>query len=338
MSAKGSNERGVTIVELSVVLFLMSVVGLLFFNLFAGTLRTTMMLESRADLTTLGQRSVNDVRSELMQSRTVFQNDALGQSYLGALTLPTGVGPIPKSKLPIVDANGIIEPEAAGENFVGNTLLLTRQLQSEEIPVDHDGDAGTPQIGFLCDVYEFQYYFLLERNDRDFAGTGGYLDLVLARSGSYADFFQLSGLDAAVRSQLNTALIARGITSAWNPGQPAGSAFYTLVNDGTLTGPNGSHKIDVSNDVVSLLPEFKGGRISGKMTYTVAPNSVSTTSGNVQTFVMAQRDVEFPSGFETLIVGHSGSRKIFLRLALMSEHAGAISAHANEVIIANADF
>ncbi len=331
-----AGERGVSVVEMLVVLFLMSIVGLMFFQLFTGTLRTTVMLESQADLTYLGQRAVNDIRSDLMQSRTVFQDNALGQAYEASLLMTGAPAPLTGGKLPIVDVNGEIEPESAGDNLVGNRILMARQLNPEQVNVDHDSDGSTPNVDFLVDLYRFEYVYLAQRNERDFAGNGYYLDLVRAQSPVYADYFQLSGLNATLRGALQSALISRGVTTAWDPGQLPNNAFYSMTSAGGLT-LQATHQIDMSS-AESMLPELAGGRISGKMTYSVGVEGTSVTSGDVPVSVLAESASLFPSGFETLVVGASGSRKVFLRLVLMSEHSGKISGHANEVVISNADF
>lgn len=336
VSENRSGERGLSMVEMTVVLFLMSIVGLLFFNLFTGTLKTTMMLESRNDLTTLGQRAVNDIRTELMQSRIVLQNNAVGQSYLAKFTLDSGTPVVANSRLPIANSTGDITPDAGGETFTGNSVAVVRQLNPFSSLIDHDNDASTPEITFLADVYQFQYYYLTERTGRDFDGSGRYLDLVLATSGEYADYFQLSGLSLDVASEVQTDLRAAGVLFAWNPGQPANTAFYRILNTGAKTWVP-SHKPDLTA-VRSLTPEFAGGRVTGSMTYSIAPQGSAVTSGNVPVSVMAQTTSSFPHGFETLIVGPSGSRKIFLRIAMMSEQLGSISGHANEVVVSSSDF
>ena len=331
------DQRGITLPEMLVVTALLSVIGILFFQLFTGTAKTSMMLESRADLNTLGQRSVNELRNQLMQSRLVLEGDAVGQSYLTAATFDSDTPVLTGTKLPSIDAAGMIEPETSGSNLVGNSILLVRQHDPVGISIDHDADAGTANIDFLADTYTFQYFYLTERDQRDFGSTGSYLDLVKTESATYADYFQLSGLSSAVRSQLHTALIAQGIEWAWDPGESAGSAFYALTSAGGLTGPNSGHKIDLSTPE-TMLPEFAGGRITGNMTYSVARNNVMVSSGYLPSHKLAYPDGEFPGGFEVLIVGPSGSRRVFIRLALMSEQANQILGHANEIVIASSDF
>ena len=65
--------------EVSVSLFLLSIISLLFYQIFIGTMRTNMMLESHNDLAMLGQRSVNFVKEEVLQSKVLYQDDSRGQ-------------------------------------------------------------------------------------------------------------------------------------------------------------------------------------------------------------------------------------------------------------------
>ena len=331
-------EAGLTIIEMSVVLFLLSVVGLMFFQLYVGTLRTTMELESRNDLSVLGQRTVNDLRTELMQTRSVMQNDLIGQSYITTVTLDTVNNPVfGGSRLPTVDPTGIIEPDTGSDDLVGNSLFLARQLDPLSVWINHDGDSNTPNVEFLADRYQFHYYYLTQRNTRDFDGNGFYLDLVRARSAVYADYFQLSGLDLTVRTSVHQQLSGEGITFAWDPGKERNDAFYRVNTTGALQ-KRANHKPDLSSDVVSMLPELAGGRVSGNMTYSVGLNGTTVDQGSVVPNVMGVQAGQFPAGFESLIVGPSGSRKVYMRLAIFSEQAGIISGHVNQVIVSNADF
>ena len=328
-----SSQRGFSIVELTVVLFLMSVVGLMFFSMFVGTLKSSMQVESRADLNVLGQRTVNELRSEMLQARKVMEAGAVGSSYLAQMNISTPV--LSDSKFPVVQTDSIIQPEAGGVSFVGNSLLMARQLEPLSVMIDHDGDGQTPLVEFLIDRYEFQYYYLTERTDRNFNGTGKYLDLVRAQSPAYADYFQLSGFSQDQR-QLIHAQIRDDIPFAWDAGQPANNAFYRLATNGNL-GLRAGHRMDLSN-AISLLPELTGGRITGAMEYTVAMNGQTTSDGQNPLALMTAEDSNFPGGFETMIVGPSGSRKIWARIVLMSEAAGTVRAHSSEIVISNADF
>lgn len=331
------NQRGVSVVELLVALFLMSIVGLMFFQLFAGTLKTTMVLESEADLTFLGQRAVNDVRAELMQSRMMFQDDARGQAYLAKLQMAGTPPRLANLKLPLANPTGLIEPEGASDGFAGNAILIARQLNPLVVNVDHDSDGSTPNVDFLLDQYQFQFFYLSPDPDRNFAGNGFYLDLIRTESKPYADYFQLSGYDAALRSRLNSALDAQGVEHAWDPGADPLNAFYSIVTDGSFV-LRAAHRPEMDYRKESMLPEFAGGRVTGAMTYSVGVQGTDVTKGKAPLSVIAYPNALFPSGLEVMIAGPSGTRKVYMRLVLMSESHSQISGHANEVVIANADF
>ncbi|MDH3284105.1 MAG: hypothetical protein OEQ13_05150 [Acidobacteriota bacterium] len=328
-------ESGISFVEVMVSLALLSVIGLIFYQLFIGSMRVTMMLESESDLVTLGQRVVNEMRLEIMQSRTAFEDDTVGQSYLAQVSLPTDAPVLTGSLLPIVDTGGRLEPDS-GTRRVGNSMLLARHLEPTLVPFDHDGDSNTPEIDFEADLYRFRYVYLSENTERSFLKNGHYLDLVLATSGRYADFFQLDGLTAAQKADVAVDLYAGGITTAWDPGRPADQAFYQIQSDGSLTGPF-SHTIDLT-EYRSLLPEFRGGRISGSMNYSVGIQSDPPLETDDRIGLYAEPSGPFPGGFEVLAVGPASSRQVLVRVVLLAEYNRRLSSHENRVIVTTSSF
>jgi len=318
-----------------VALSLLMVTSALYYSLFIGTMDINVFLESHNDLTTIGQRSINIIKDEVGQSRVLYQEDTVGQSYRTALSLPSLRPQLTGSLLPIVDPNGVIEPDGATRR-VGNSLLIAR----EELPlstwVDHDADSNTPDVEFLVDLLRLEYFYLGYNNDRSFMGRGYYLDLIRTRSVVYADYFQLSGLTPAIGQLVAADLNARGITTAWDPAEAAGLAFFSISNTGLLSGPVAT-TIDMS-DFESLMPEFRGGSIQGKIEYTVGVQADPPLSTSDSVNLFAQRSGDFPSGFETLIVGPSSARKVFSRVVLLSEHRGKVTSAVNTVISTTAEF
>lgn len=335
-SRRERNQRGLTLPEVIVTLFLMSVLSLMFYQLYIGTIQTTMFLESNNDLAAFGQVAVNELKLEVMQSRMLFQNDTLGQAYVSALSFPTGGGLLAGSRLPTINTNGIFEPDAIGDVFTGNCFLHARQLPALEAWVDHDADSSTSDIEYLVDRYRFQFYYLSQDTRRAIPPLTYTLDMLRFRSQVYGDYFQLSGLDATMRAAVGTALYNDGVRFLWDPGKTPSSAFYSLASDGTVSGPV-THSI-TSSDLESMLPQMEGGRVSGNMTYSVGIQKDPAFQTTDPVSVYAQPSALFPSGLEFQIVGPTGARKILTRLMLMAQYRDKINSHANTVTITTAEY
>lgn len=218
----------------------------------------------------------------------------------------------------------------------GNSLLLLREQVPSSYWVDHDADSGTADVEALADLYTFEYIYLTQNPARSFKGLGYYLDLISAGSQQYASYVQVSGMTSAARAAVAQRLSADGVTYALDPWQSAGQAFYQLASDGTLTGPV-DHAINL-NRSESLLPEFRGGRIAGKMNYSVGVqlNPALPTLEPINLY--AQANGAFPGGMETQIVGSSSARKVMVRLILLAEYGNKLNSHVNVVTSTTSEF
>jgi hypothetical protein len=297
-----------------------------------------------------------------MQSRIIHQENPLGQAYRNLLVASNLSWPIyPDSRLPVADpdTSALLDPDSSSETFVGNQMMLVRAMEPVPIMYDHDSDGGvgTPDIPFYVDRYRLEFYFLTLNTARNFNGTGSFLDLIKAKGPDFADYFQLSatfpGLSAAQRTQIAGGLAALTapdslsdtpaeyqqkvrleidgpITQAWDPAQdptaaPPNNAFYDIDGVGNF---NAAVVNALALKKQSMLPEFGGGRIGGKMEYSVATNS-DTPLGDGrfgplrimdQVPLFGYKNINFPGGFEIKIIGPTGARSIWNRLVLCSEN------------------
>jgi len=237
--------------------------------------------------------------------------------------------------LPVIDAGGALVPDTTSRR-TGNSLLLLREQTPESYWIDHDANVSTPDVEVLTDLYTFEYVYLSRNTARDFEQLGYYLDLVRAESERYASYVQLSGLTPTARAAVATLLSADGVSYAIDPWQNVDQAFYLFNSSGVLNGPlNHSIALDTYE---SLVPEFKGGRISGKMTYSVGVqlNPPLPTSEPVNLYAQASGD--FPGGLESLIVGSSSSRQVLVRLNLLAEYGQKVNSHVNVVTSTTSEF
>jgi prepilin-type N-terminal cleavage/methylation domain-containing protein len=335
------SERGFSLMELTVVLGIISVLMIVIYTMIEETMRTTLFNESHNDLAILSQGAVNTLQTEVLQTKMVFQEDTLGSSYRTALRLPTQYPVWTDSFLPVIQPATSINPDTT-PRYTGNSMLLARQLPPLRVTYDHDGNNGTAEIEFVADRYVFEYVYLTPLTSPSFAGSGRTLDLINMTSVPYADYFQLVSLGSTAISRIVPKLITAGIARAWDPGQPLNSAFFALsgATDGTFNSAVANARIDLAT-AKSLLPGLRGGRISGKMSYSVAFNPTSPAQPYplrvpIRLFAptVAGR-AGFPSGFEVKIAGPSGNRQVMTRLVLMS-HYGVKSYESQQGFVTTA--
>ena len=236
------------------------------------------------------------------------------------------------SFLPVVNETGQIEPDAVGVRNTGNALLIARQLAPLSVMYDHDASLATPDVEYLADRYRFEYVYL-SPNPKRFASEFQTVDLMMSTSDVYADFFQLSSLGGATSDVVRKLMApddpeVQPIQRAWNPGQPLNNAFYSLSGalDDVFNLPLNNPTIPIRT-TVSMLRGMLGGRISGKMDYSVAYTSPAGTSppppvlNPIRIYAQPESsDPGFPSGFEVKIVGPARNRQVMTRVGLMSNY------------------
>lgn len=304
--------RGVTLVETLVSLFLVGVLGVLAFEVIIGTAKTNAFLEAHNDLGTMSQRALNQIKDNLNQSRRILDRSVDGVAYQQKLDLGSCPPPISTSLLPLIEENGSLSPGANSfvPTSVGNSLLFA---QGE--PVFEELGTET-----RLDIYSFHYYYLTQNTKRTIGRKLGHLELLEWRSVYYADASQLLALPELERNAVVAALRGASIENAWNPSEPAASAFFELNSGSSVTPQDPSYRIEME-ECRSTMPEFQSGRIGGGMVYSVAYN----TGGDfdlpidVPEFAPSSGAGEgFPNGFEVAVVGTSGGRRVYMRLVLAS--------------------
>lgn len=327
---RSQSQRGMSLVEIIVVLAVVSVLMIIVYKLLEDAMHAAMFGESHNDMVIMTQRVVNRLHGEIMQSRVAYQEDATGSAYRAALQLPVLVK-WSDTLLPVFQTETTLDPDLGNgvERRAGNSLLIVRQLEPLSVMYDDDGKPGTPDVEFLADRYRFEYEYLVTRNGRSFGGTGFFLDLVESRSVEFADYFQLKSLTSAQLKLVVPKIQAAKITRAWDAGQPIDNAFYDLAPaaGGAFGTVLNKPQIAIAT-TATLLPDMPGGRINGRIDYSIAftPNDpIKPFKITNPMFFYAQPDAtypKFPAGFEVKIAGPSGHRKVGLRLVLMSNYRG----------------
>ncbi|MGZ4807775.1 MAG: PulJ/GspJ family protein [Thermoanaerobaculia bacterium] len=337
-----NNQKGLTLIEMIVVTAITSIVVIVSLEMIDGAYKTSQFVESHNDLAVFSQRPMNVMQREIMQSRTVFTESANGTAYRTMIeTALTGTSPAPPAGTPVpvtsllpLNDNGIaFDVDVSGTRKAGNAVLIARQLSPLRI------DLGGGNF-FNADRYVFEYFYLTQSTARSYRGSGKIMDLAQAQTELVADYNQLvneaSGLTAAQQTTISSALRTAAVTTcrdivglklytgandcnmdtAWSPNQPIGSAFYTIPS-GNLTwgSPITASNVALAiRNAGSILPELRGGRISGKMNYTIAFGTYQ-----LPRYANSANDPA-EKGLEVKIVGPNGFQRVLTRLLLLSEY------------------
>ncbi|HEV7240821.1 MAG TPA: prepilin-type N-terminal cleavage/methylation domain-containing protein [Thermoanaerobaculia bacterium] len=340
MIRRAEAQRGVTLIELLIVLAISTVVMIIAYDLLQDAMATTLALESRNELTTLTQRPMNAIQNAIYQAQRVFIDDAAGLAYYDRIRtqLPAGMAPAPNTLLPRIDT--LITPDTGtGANRrTGNCLLISRQLPPIYVNYDHDNNAGTAQVPFPIDRYRFELFYLSRTTERFF--TSNYsVDIVRARTIDFADYFQLrpliglgagSTFSATQRTQIGNGLGVNGLTRAWDPtgGLLPTAAFYT-INTGTGAMTLQANPTLNVYSASSMTSGLGGGSVTGKIDYTVGYqqsfgvpfDAIQNTRHPIPYFAAPDSgQPSFPSGFEIKVIGAGGAQQVVARLVMLGNY------------------
>jgi hypothetical protein len=131
---------------------------------------------------------------------------------------------------------------------------------------------------------------------------------------------QLNGLTAAQRTAVGTALFNKNIKQAWDPGGATlATALFSISSGGVLAAASPANLAVAST--TSLFPIVAaGGRISGKMEYSIMFPGFKTMLPVARFAQPLSGKPKFPSGFEVKIVGSGSAQKLVARVAMMSNY------------------
>jgi hypothetical protein len=320
--------------EVTVVMAITTVVLIIVMEMLTNAMQTSLFVESRNDLPIMAQSAVNTMQSNIFQARQIFEQDTIGQDYWKSLDFSSVPAAQTNSLQPVINEPGSFVPDD-GTRYTGNCLLVARHLT----PLIVSTGGAPAQV--LADRYELNVFYLTRNNARSFASQGYTLDLYQAKTLPYADYDQLADLatklTTAQMKAINKALTDNSVNYAWNPETPVTSAFYSINADGTMT-LSSTHKPKlVASLSKSLLTGLTGGRVSGRMAYTVGFRKSDGSKFPVTEIIPKYAAFdgtkpEFPSGLEFLVVGPQGSRRILARLVLVAQY-GANKWDSREVSV-----
>lgn len=340
-------EAGTSFTELMVVMFLFSIIGIMAYDMLVGTAQTNLYLEANNDLSEYGQRLVNEIKTEVLQSKRLIDDSAQGQAYLAALELDEAPTPIDTTDLASIEVNGSFSPSLIGDSeypfdpaSVGNAIFFVQALT----PYLNESD------GVRIDLYRFKYYYLNKSNATEIADRGNILELTRWESVYFADYNQLVRLedfDDGGAIQLSTLQALRvedtatgrpAVTMAWNPDEDADAAFFSFAGGSLASSADSSYEIEMDS-ATQAIRNLNSPRIGGDMVYSVAFNTGTDfdLGDTVPVFATADATADgFPHGFEVMMGGPTGGRRVLIRLVLAADSGSARLVSRENMVLINA--
>ena len=272
--------------------------------------------EAASQLKNLNQSSLSKIYLKLTTCKRIFQNDASGNAYMARINtsdIPVIMG---GAQLPSINEDGTLDPGTT--NFVASTVGNVLFFGSNDATqVMENVSDGTANHTISIDIYRFMYYYLTTVNPKGINGKQSYR-LVEYQSVKYADYNQLFSIsNATLRTNTVTALYNNGINLCWNPSATnVNVAFSSLTVTGGINASSG-HLIQ--KDKYTELTKLITGIMGVGYRYGVSQVSSGWTSAPKTVPLFAAQNVFFPGGFEVVVTGHSGGRKILIRQVLVAQ-------------------
>jgi prepilin-type N-terminal cleavage/methylation domain-containing protein len=319
-------QRGFTVLEMMVVVGIVAATTLIVERTVSAVHDTERTMRAIRNTTERGHQAAYRLRDMVNTSRKLFQNDAVGNAYLGALAL--GSRPLaPGSRLPTFDETRPLGPDEAGDPRVGNVLLFIREAD----PVPCVADPTTKKIR-LIDCYRFVCVYLSPSARTLVTGGPVANDLVEWRSWAYPNYGQVM----AITNSTERTRVARDLYQTynfdelWDPNKPYATAFYDMNGSGTIAGTGAVPKTGrIDEDTLVS----KGGQF----VYANVGVARTDTSSRPRTPAFSVEDpgTWAPNGFEVKICGTSGARKVWMRLTIEQQaFRGRVPAQET-VVVAN---
>jgi type II secretory pathway pseudopilin PulG len=326
-SAVRARSRGFTVLESAIVTVIVGLMALVIERTISGITETERSLRAIRNTVERGQRAMSSLRDAASSSRKLFQNDAVGAAYLAKLDF--GTAPLlPGSRLPVFEEVDPLGPDEAGSPRTGNVLLFVRE--ADALPAIATAASQTVRS---IDAYRLVCLYTTQTTRRVVAGAPLALDLVHWRSASFPSYGQVTSIsDSTQRTNVVKDLYNRfGCDFLWDPTKPVATAFYGIDGNGVIAAVP---------TAVSSIPQ--DANVAG------GPRFVQANMGVVRTDLTSKPRTPLftvddpltwtPNGFEVKVCGPSGSRKIWMRLAVEQQaSAGRIPAQETTAIVSTRD-
>ncbi len=306
---------GLTLVELIITVTVMAVMLLTVVPLFNVTNRGYTSLEVNTVISAGAQTAVAKMQNRLAENKRLFSNDATGIAFLARVSPSVSPSVLTGSKLPVIVSTASLSPSSGtfSAGNVGNCLFFASIDQSVDLSSVLNGSGVNTSV--RLDAFTFNYYYLAPDTGHTM-GANYVIDLWEWHSKPYIDYLGLANLvDLTQRNNAIAKLVTQGYTYAFNSSATAVNAgFYQLSGSSPWLTAVPAHNI-VKNDSEKMFDLIKGVT-TGSFVYAVSPNTTPTFNHKYVVPNYGTASGQFPSGFETMIVGSSGNRRVFARLVM----------------------
>ena len=304
---------GFTLVELLIAIAVFAIVVPVMVTFFSTVIKNFTSFEATNQLKKTNQESLNRIHLKLKSCKRIFTR--ADGSYVVKISTSEYPG-LSASKLPNIEVTGSLVPGNAVfiSSNAGNSLLFANNDSTQIL--ENVQDAGAVNRTVYIDLYRFNYYYLSTKNPKTIFDKPSCV-LMEWRSVRYADWNQLvSSTDTIKITNTVIALRNSGILYSWNPSASSATGFFTLGGSGVITS-SATHQIQ--RDKYKILTQMTTGIMGGGYRYGISPNSAGWGRAPKVVPVYATASGNFPSGFEVVIVGSAGARKVLVRSVLVAQ-------------------
>jgi len=316
-------ERGYTLIEISVVLILLTSMSLIVERTLTSTNRADAYMGAMRRAKERSESASFRVYEAVSASRRLFENDTEGAGYLSALDL-SRFSVAAGARLPSIDELHPLGPDRAGDPRTGNILLFVREVD----PISACADVTQfPQR--LIDVYHFVccYPHQTSRN----LITDNLLhakDLVIWYSIPFPSYKQISAISDPLEKQKILQILREtyGFDHLWDVCCPVDQAFFRINEAGVLSA---------SPEVDFVIPEHPGISEGGLLEHYDAQLAPTDPSRRLRSGIFTTETATswVPDGFEVKITGPSGHRKVWLHTVVETQALrGETAVHASTLI------
>jgi hypothetical protein len=303
--------RGHTLVEATIVVFLVATVSIVLHGAVTATSDADQFLSAMQRAAERCDKVGYEVSSLVNTSRKFFQSDDVGKGYLAGMQLPLGIAP--GARLPVIVEDESLDDDEVGEPTTGNILLFVREANPAPAVAD-------PLLGKVrhIDTYRFVCIYPHQTTSTLVPEQPPALDLVVWRSVVFPSWQQITEIqDATQRKNVLKDLHKRfGYRHAWNPDGALGASFYAFQADGNIDGsPLGNFTVKEDPSVSE----------QGRLVYARTQLARTDEDAHSTRAVLSQDDAEIwsPNGFEVKVTGASRSRQVWIHLVLEVPEVGS---------------
>jgi len=335
MTERRGSQQGFTLVEtivvVTVLVFLVSVMA----NLIINTSSTQKYIEQMARCTEVNQEIINDVRSELLATVTLFESGTLGDGYFKSLVTDPSSPPIGTSRQATLIPNDTFQKETVAGALTGNVLMFAGQARTDEFTCISGNT-------YRVDVYRIYCYYLTKEDGGPKLGSPLGLNLTRFVSEPLADGDQIDAMtDMVDRGEVLTHLVTGSLDDAgeahaitelvWRRGRDI-SILDTMREIDPMTGLLSSTPINprpAGAWRISREPTKSHRGLLHYRHFSIATNYGDDRLGVARFAKMSTTGDGFPHGFEVQISGPSAARQVLVHISVVGTNRKGTKPHSD---------